>query len=256
MLPEYKGPAPLHWTILNGEKKTGMSLQTLHPISFDEGIILDQTPWPGIDVPEDCDYSVLLEIMQLLGADMLLNAIKNRLYLPPYIDAGWAKNAADGKKAYKHAPKIETAHKLLCFETMDSLRMARMSRAFESTWAFAAVPTRTSELKRLRIIFPKPFKILSPPSVYMDGMTDISGIPPGLPYWPDSATNEEKGRTEQPLLVNTIDGKAMLISSIQVEGSVEMPAYKAAQKHGLMPQPRHVKTKGVITFHECLTAQP
>ena len=187
---------------------------------------------------------------------MLLNAIKNRLYLPPYFDAGWAKNAAGGKRAHKHAPKIETAHRLLCFEMMDSLRITRMSRAFESTWAFAAVPTRTSELKRLRIIFPEPLKILSSSSQYMGGKTDISGIPPGLPYWPDTANNEERSRAEHPLLVNTIDGKTILISSIQVEGSVKMPAYQAAQKHRLIRQPRHVNTKGVIAFHESLTAQP
>ncbi len=233
-----------------------MSLQTLHPVSFDEGIILDQTPWPGIDVPEGCDYSGLLETMQHLGSDMLLRAIRNRLYLPPYNDIGWAKNAADGKRAHQHAPKIKTAHKLLCFETMDSSRITRMSRAFGSTWAFAAVPTETSELKRSRIIFPKPFKILSPASLPMDDKNDILGIPPGLPYWPKCAANDEKDSAEHPLLVNTIDGETVSMNSIKVEGSVEMPAYQAAQKYKLIGHHRHMNTKGVITFHECLTAQP
>ena len=233
-----------------------MSLQTLHPISFDEGIILDQTPWPGIDIPEGCDYSELLKTMQHLGADMLLKAIRNRLYLPPYNDTGWAKNAADGKRVYEHAPKIKTAHKLLCFETMDSLRITRMSRAFGSTWAFAAVPTRTSELKRSRIIFPRPLKILSPSLVSMDGKNDILSIPPGLPYWPKRTASDEKDRADHSLLVNTIDGKTMSMSSIKVEGSVEMSAYQAAQKYRLIGHSRHMNTKDVITFHDCLTAQP
>lgn len=233
-----------------------MSLQTLHPTSFDEGIILDQTPWPGIDIPEGCDYSGLLKTVQPLGADMLLKAINNHLYLPPYNDAGWAKDAAGGKRVHKHAPKIETAHKLLSFETMDSSRITRMSRAFGSTWTFAAVPTRTLELKRSRIIFPKPFKILLPSSISTDRNTNIPGIPPGLPYWPERAADDEEGSADHPLLVNTIDGKTVSTNSIKVEGSVEMPAYQAAQKHRLLGQPRHINTKGVITFHECLTAQP
>lgn len=252
----YKGPAPLHWTILNGEKKTGMSLQTLHPRSFDDGIILDQTPWPGIDVPEDCDYPGLLKIMQPLGAEMLLKAIRKRLYLPPHKGVGRAENLADDDRQYKHAPKVETAHRLLCFETMDSSHMLRMSRAFQSTWAFATVPTLTSGIKRQRVIVPGPLRILSPSSVDIEDNETIPAVPPGLPYWPDHAIDEAKELTNRPMLVNTVDGKTVSADWMQVEGSVRMPAYKAALKHRLIGQPRHVDSKKVITFHEGLTTRP
>ncbi len=233
-----------------------MSLQTLHPLSFDEGVILDQTPWPGIDVPENCDFPRLVEIMQPLGAEMLLKAIRKRLYLPSYNGVGWAENSADGNGEYKLAPKIETKHRLLCFETMDSAHILRMSRAFESTWTFAAISTRTSELKRQRVIFQEPFQVLSPSSVYMEADESVPEIPPGLPYWRYDARDDAGEPIYRPVLVNTIDGKTISASSMKVEGGVEMPAYQAALKHRLIRQPRYMSSKCVITFHEGLSERP
>jgi methionyl-tRNA formyltransferase len=230
-----------------------MTLQTLHPVSFDEGTILDQTPWPGIDVPDDCNYPALLEIMQPLGAEMLLKAIRQRLYLPPYKDVGWANNAADDKRSWKRAPKIETAHRLLCFETMDSSRMLRMSRAFESTWAFASVPTQTSDFEKRRVIFRGPFNILSHSSPYNAERKSIPGIPPGLPYWPENATDNERNLANCPLLINTFDGRTISADSMQVEGGVQMPAYGAALKHRLIGQSQPAISRMAITFHERLT---
>lgn len=233
-----------------------MSLQTLHPLSFDEGIILDQTPLPGIDVPEDCDYLGLLKIMQPLGAEMLLNAIRQRLYLPPYRGVGQIKETAEGERVYKHAPKIETADRLLRFDTMDSSHILKMSRAFESTWAYSTVLTRTSEYKSQRILFQEPFRTFSSSSAYMEERQCIPQIPPGLPYWPQSATEDAKEPSNPCLLVNTIDGRTLLAASMKVEGGVKMPAYQAALKHRLIPQERHTNPKSVITFHRALTAQP
>ena len=229
-----------------------MSLQTLHPVSFDEGIILDQTPWPGIDVPEDCDYPGLLKIMQPLGAKMLLTAIRNRLYLPPDNGVVRPENVTIEKKDYKRAPKIDTAHRLLCFETMDSSHILRMSRAFEATWSFASVLTQTLEFKKLRVIFQEPFKVLSP----MDNNDRTADIPPGLPYWPENAITDEKRRTNHPLLINTVDGKTLLMESMKVEGGVKMPAYSAAVKYRLISQRQRVISHSVVTFHECLTTLP
>jgi methionyl-tRNA formyltransferase len=227
-----------------------MSLQTLHPVSFDEGIILDQTPWPGIDVPDECDYSRLLQIMQPLGAEMLLNAIRTRLYLPPYNNVGWAENAADDKKNHPRAPKISTTHRLLSFNNMDSSRILRMSRAFESTWALAAISTRASDSKRLRIIFRKGLSILPMSVADKDRVPDI---PPGTPYWSGKALSDGEEPRNFPMLINTVDGKTIVAHSMIVEGDVEMPAYKAALKHRLIGGSREVNSKLVITFHRGLT---
>jgi methionyl-tRNA formyltransferase len=233
-----------------------MSLQTLHPTSFDEGFILDQTPWPGIDVPEDCDYARLLKMMQPLGAEMLVNAIQKRWFLPPRNGVPCAKSIDHARGNYKLAPKLGTAHRLLNFETMDSAHVLRMSRAFESTWAFAAVPTSRAEVKRQRIIFPGPFCIISPSSDDPGEIDGILEVPPGLPYLPHDAASGCGDLMNHPLLVNTVDGKTISTVSLKVEGGVQMVAHRAALKHRLMGQPCKLNGKGVITFHEALTAQP
>lgn len=231
-----------------------MTLQTLHPTSFDEGVILDQTPWPGIDVPEDCDYPALLEIMKPLGADMLVRAIRERLYLPPHHNVGWAENKAEGKSQYRHAPKIETAHKMLRFERMDSSQISRTSRAFESTWAFTAVPTETQQVKTVRIIFQGPLKILSP-LVNPNGNGIVPEVLPGLPYWQLDVSKERKGPRDLPMLVNTIDGQAVSVDSMKVEGDVNLPALRSAQKHRLIGPPRYINSKRLVAFHNVLTAR-
>jgi methionyl-tRNA formyltransferase len=252
----YKGPAPLHWTILNGEKKTGMSLQTLHPSSFDEGVILDQSPWPGIDIPEDCTYHQLLEIMQPLGAEMLVKAIRDRLYLPPHNNIRGIENTDHGNARYKHAPKIDTAHRLLHFQTMDSSQILRMSRAFGSTWAYAAVPTQLFGFKQYRLIFSTPFTILPQSTAGVQNSRSVPEVQPGLPYWSIEGNNDGRQLISGPLLVNTVDGKTLSVATVKVEGDVDMPAYKAAVKHKLTGQPRCMLSRMVIPFHEVLSAQP
>lgn len=217
---------------------------------------MDQTPWPGIDVPEDCDYSGLLNIMRPLGAEMLLRAIRNRLYLPPYKGVGWAEHVPSGERQYRRAPKIATAHRRLCFQTMGSSHILRMSRAFASTWAFAAVSTPMLENRRHRVIFEEPFRVLSPSSGHRGSNGSIREIPPGLPYWPPNRLHDAGELENRPMLVNTVDGETIAVISMKVEGSVTMPAYKAALKHGLIGPPPHVDSKGAITFHEALAAHP
>lgn len=232
-----------------------MSLQTLHPTTFDEGVILDQTPPPGVDVPENCDYSRLLKIMLPLGAEMLVKAIRNRLYLPPYRSVKAAQKAAEGDVKPHFAPKIETLDRLLCFQTMDSSRISRLSRAFESTWAFAAVSTKMPGLKRQRIIFSGPLHCLSPELVDKEN-ENAPEVPPGLPYKPRNSNNNLERSTDLPLLINTIDGKTILVPSMKVEGGSEMPAYRAALKHKLIGQPQSSNSKTLSTFHHILTSRP
>jgi methionyl-tRNA formyltransferase len=42
LLPKYRGAAPIQWAIMNGEAKTGVTIQTLSRGKFDHGDILSQ----------------------------------------------------------------------------------------------------------------------------------------------------------------------------------------------------------------------
>lgn len=74
-----RGPAPLHHTLLRRLNRTGVTLQTLHPKHFDEGRIIDQTPRPGLPIPEfsSANVETLLDWIGPLGAEMLYKNIMN-----------------------------------------------------------------------------------------------------------------------------------------------------------------------------------
>ena len=81
LLPKYRGPAPIHNALFNGDKQTGVSLQTISPDAFDKGIIFDQsTP---VSIGEDQTLKELWEQLAQVGADMLVNCIRHRKYMNP-----------------------------------------------------------------------------------------------------------------------------------------------------------------------------
>jgi methionyl-tRNA formyltransferase len=45
LLPKYRGPAPIHHALLNGDKTTGVSIIEIDPGAFDVGKILLQKPF-------------------------------------------------------------------------------------------------------------------------------------------------------------------------------------------------------------------
>ncbi|KAI1004815.1 hypothetical protein K3495_g3401 [Podosphaera aphanis] len=85
LLPNLRGAAPIHHTILAGLKFTGVSLQTLHDKSFDRGVILDQTR-PHLEIPPLCTYTQLINLLSPVAAQMLSQGLHQRLFIPPLID--------------------------------------------------------------------------------------------------------------------------------------------------------------------------
>ncbi|KAL2351432.1 formyl transferase [Cryomyces antarcticus] len=105
LLPDLRGPAPLHHTLLQRRVHTGVSLQTLHPKYFDQGTILAQTPLPGLKVPDKCTPDALLEMLTPVGADMLVQALRGRLFVPPLAGVRTCR-AVEADTKLKHAPKV------------------------------------------------------------------------------------------------------------------------------------------------------
>jgi methionyl-tRNA formyltransferase len=81
LLPRYRGPAPIHNAILNGDKLTGVSLQTLSPVGFDKGVIFDQSYSTPIE--EDESLQSLWDRLANIAANMLVNAVRNRTFINP-----------------------------------------------------------------------------------------------------------------------------------------------------------------------------
>ena len=109
LLPDLRGPAPLHHALLARRSHSGVSLQTLSEESFDAGVVLAQTPRPGVPVPAGCTVDGLRDLLAPPGAEMLVRALRDGLHVPPLVPAGWDPSSPEERKGLLHAPKITKA---------------------------------------------------------------------------------------------------------------------------------------------------
>lgn len=107
MLPDLRGPAPLQHALLRGRSHAGVTLQTLHEMHFDRGAVLAQTPWPGLPVPEGCDVRQLHDMLAAKGAEILVDGLERRVFVPPLEPAGWMPTEEDlARGLLVDAPKV------------------------------------------------------------------------------------------------------------------------------------------------------
>ncbi len=103
LLPQYRGAAPIHWAVINGEKETGVTTFALkHEI--DTGDILMQK---SFSIGDDETTGEVHDRMKLIGATVLEATVKG------LADNSLTKKdqslVADGQLAIlKHAPKLTT----------------------------------------------------------------------------------------------------------------------------------------------------
>lgn len=101
LLPQYRGAAPIHWAVINGEKETGVTTFRLkHEI--DTGDILLQKKFP---IGDDETTGEVHDRMKLIGADLLVETVKG-------LESGQLKERPQSlmteEITLKHAPKIFT----------------------------------------------------------------------------------------------------------------------------------------------------
>lgn len=73
LLPEYRGPAPIQWALINGEEKTGLTTFLLKP-SVDSGDILLQEE---VEIRPEDDAGSLSSRMSKVGAHLLLKSAED-----------------------------------------------------------------------------------------------------------------------------------------------------------------------------------
>ena len=72
LLPDYRGAAPIHWAIINGERKTGVTTFFIDE-EIDTGKIIQ---WKETGIEEDDNVGSLHDKLMHLGADLVIDTLE------------------------------------------------------------------------------------------------------------------------------------------------------------------------------------
>ncbi|KAL7936944.1 formyl transferase [Trichoderma chlorosporum] len=148
LLPYLRGPAPIHHAMMRGDSHTGVSLQTLDPKAFDHGTVLAQTPSPGLPIPANATLQNLTEALAKVGAEMLVQGLRDGLHVPPYTDVGWMGEQLKDKELV-HAPKVGKGESQINWAEWTPSRFERFVNIFSTVWTQA----RNDKGKFKRVLF-------------------------------------------------------------------------------------------------------
>lgn len=102
LLPKYRGAAPIHWSIINGEKETGVSTMYMSE-GLDAGDIILQTTLP-IDIQDT--VGMVHDKMTAIGSQLLVDT------LAQIADGAVTRLKQDESKA-NYAPLLKKEHELI-----------------------------------------------------------------------------------------------------------------------------------------------
>ncbi|KAL9001146.1 MAG: hypothetical protein Q9169_000329 [Polycauliona sp. 2 TL-2023] len=238
----FPGPAPLHHTLLADRKTTGVTLQTLHPTSFDQGRIVAQTPYPGIE-----HHARTVEELQCLtaphGATMLVQSIRDGTFVPPIREVGWY-NSARTSTDFTYASKIVPADRHLDWATWSADDILRRQRVIGPLWNTTEIDNGTKQKELKRIIWEKGFHLLEEECHIFPGVGHpiIVGLRGAAPT----------------VYIRTCDGNVLVADSVKIEGEATTEAFYAARRNGLAPilKARNESTQihhDFLAFHSPLT---
>ena len=109
LLPKYRGAAPIHWAILNGEKESGVTIMQM-ALALDAGDILSQVSTP---IDPDETVETLHDRLADLGAELLVKTVAD-------IEAGTVTPVPQDEAKSTYAPMLSRA-----LSPMDFTRPAR-----------------------------------------------------------------------------------------------------------------------------------
>lgn len=249
MCTSFRGPAPLHHVLLAGKTRTGVTLQTLHLKHFDHGVILQQTPAPGFEIPnpESCTVPELLDLVAPKGAEILMDGVRKGLFVPPVEDAGW--RASEGDEALIHATKIKPEDRHADWLNWTWEDISRRHRVLGPLWSRSLAVSNTQaeslSFQQRRVI------LTEMEEVNVLKGSEAFSLVPGLPFV-DSAQpiDRQQGRG---LYVFTRDGKLVRIHRMKVEGEQNADGVRAALKARMLSDRTFHSGSGDFTpFHNPL----
>lgn len=135
LLPKYRGAAPIQYSIIEGEKETGITIMYMD-VQIDTGDIILQAK---TDITEEETGGSLQDKLALLGADLLLEALKK-------IEAGTATRIAQEDSKATHVKMINKEMGNIDF-TAPAVKLERLIRGL-NPWpsAYTSLGGKTLKL--------------------------------------------------------------------------------------------------------------
>lgn len=229
MLPDLKGSAPIEHALLNGYQKTGVTVQTLHPAKFDEGRVLAQTPQPGLHIPNERHITAkkLKDLLAPIGAEMLVNVLRGRIYLREGAAQEHPKN-----DSLQFAPKINTDMKQVRLATDTAQDIMRKNRAIPKLWLMA----RDDQDKVQRIVVGEQIEKIDTSELPDEVSTWLKQQKPGLAF----TTKNSLIFDNHVLFIYTRDSQLLAASRVTVSGLREGPAAENVMRAKLLMPPQDV----------------
>jgi methionyl-tRNA formyltransferase len=198
LLPKYRGPAPIHWTLLSGETVTGATTFRLSE-DIDAGNILLQREVP---IKEDDDYGSLHDRLAVVGAELLIETLDR-------LEGGKLAAQAQDDRLATPAPKVQGEDAAIDWG-QPARRIRNRVRAFSPTpGAWTTLEGRRFKIFRCREVA---------------GSGDKSGLAPGR-----VAEVTEHGFP----VVGTGEGQ-LVLEEVQMEGKRRMEGDEFVRGYGLL----------------------
>lgn len=157
LLPRYKGASPIQHASLNGDKTTGVTVQTLHPSKFDQGSIVAQTRALNIDellskgtvsrFEDDTPRAtaILMDQLGIEGSKLLRKVIAQELYTK-------VKDNATDTVEPSYAPKITTEMKHIDWNSQDAASLVRRLGALGPLFTYKKTQKDTAPVMKRVIL--------------------------------------------------------------------------------------------------------
>ncbi|RJE23717.1 methionyl-tRNA formyltransferase [Aspergillus sclerotialis] len=160
---------------------------------------------------------------------MLVNGIRNAVFVPPVKDVSWGPSK--GGQRLIHATKIAPEDRHINWKNWTSAEIFKRNRVLGSLWSMARAGKQDRHCQPVmkRIIFTEIDEV-DPSEILED---DGSLIPePGLPFVNDNQPIEP-GKPKR-LYVYTSDGKFICLRQLKVEGQQTTDGVRASLKAGIL----------------------
>ena len=200
LLPQWRGPAPIQYTLLSGQADTGVSIIDLHPKVIDAGSILIQEPFK-ITNPETVYYQELEDSLAELGGKLTAQVLANfeNYWRNRYQQSG---DVSQSKKISKSDGILSFKINANSYETFDKTIRALSHQ----------IPIKSLDLIPNKQIILEDFLLLGNDKTKNED------------FWYDKSKNEDfcYDKTKGAVIFKLKDGKFIGIKRFKIEGKSQI----------------------------------